>query len=84
MTDIDYVQIDDKVECPICGNLLESFETKEEPGVMIWVDFRDVDHLYSCCDHCHNIIEFSLKNPVEDSLRKGLTINDYEKREKIY
>jgi hypothetical protein len=84
MADIDYVQINDKVECPICGSLLERFETKEGPGVMAWIDFKDVDRFQSRCCHCHNLIEFSLKNPVEDSLRKELTINDYEKRGKIY
>ncbi len=84
MTDIDYVQIDGRAECPICGSLLERFETKEGPGALVFIDFRDVDHFYSRCGHCHNLIEFSLKNPVKNSLRKKLTINDYEKKGKIY
>jgi len=84
MPDIDYVQVDDKVECPICGNLLERFETKEGPGVRAFFDFRNLDHFRSRCEHCHNLIELSLKKPVEDSLRKELTINDYDKKVKIY
>ena len=84
MTDIDYVQIDDKVECPICGKQLERFETKEGPGVQAFIDFRNLNHFHSRCDHCHNLIELYLKKPMEDSFRKELTINDYEKKAKIY
>ena len=84
MSDIDYVQVDNKVKCPICGSPLEKFETKEGPGVRVFVDFRDLNHFYSRCEHCHNLIELSLKEPVEDNLRKELTINDYDKKTKIY
>ena len=84
MTDIDYVQIDKEVECPICGKPLERFETKEGPGVQVFIDFRDLNRFYSRCEHCHNLIEFSLKKPTEGSIRKELTINDYEKKTKIY
>jgi len=84
MADIDYVQVDGRVECPICGRPLERVEPKEGPGALVFVDFRDVDHFHSRCDHCHNLIELSLKKTVADSLRKELTIDDYEKKGKIY
>ena len=84
MPDIDYIQLDDKVECPICGNPLERFETKEGPGVRMFIDFRDVDHFHSRCEHCNNLIELSLNKPVEDNLRKELTINDYSKKSRVY
>lgn len=84
MADIDYVQIDDKVECPICGKPLERFETKEGPGVRAFIDFRNVDHFHSRCEGCRNLIEISLKKSAEDSSRKELTIDNYEKKAKIY
>ena len=84
MSAIDYVQVDDKVECPICSNPLERFETNEGPGVQAFIDFRQVDSFHSRCEHCHNLIEIALKKSIADNLRKELTINDYEKKAKIY
>jgi len=84
MSAIDYVEIDAKVECPICSNPLERFETKEGPGVQAFIDFRQVDHFHSHCEHCHNLIEISLKKPIADNFRKELAIDDYEKKAKIY
>ena len=84
MPEIDYVQIDEKVDCPICGNQLDNFETKEGPGVMMYIDFRDIDHFHCHCGFCHNLVEFSLSKPVEHDLRKKLSISDYEKKGKLY
>ena len=84
MTDIDYVQINEKVECPVCGNPLERFETKEGPGVQAFIDFQNVDHFQSRCASCKNLIEFSLKKQSEGSPRSELAIEDYDKKAKIY
>ena len=84
MYHIDYVKIDEKVECPICGNALDNFETKNGPGALLTLDFKAVDRFYSRCGKCHNSIDFSLKNPVEDEQREKLTIDSYRKKGKIY
>ena len=84
MPETDYVQVDETVECPICGNPLDNYETKEGPGVQMYIDFREVDHFHCHCSRCHNLIEFSPKKTVEHDNRKKLTIKDYEKRGKVY
>jgi hypothetical protein len=35
MKSIDYIEVDEKVECPICENTLDKFETKNGPGASI-------------------------------------------------
>ena len=84
MTEIDYVQIDEKVECPVCGNPLERFETKQGPGVQAFIDFKNLGHFQSRCASCNNLIEFSLKKQSAGCPRGELTIEDYDKKAKIY
>jgi len=84
MTEIDYVQIDDRVECPVCGSPLERFETKEGPGVQAFLDFRNLSHFQSRCESCHNLIEFSRKKKAGGKPSQELGIEDYEKKTKIY
>jgi len=84
MSHIDYIEVDEKVECPICGHILDHFETKEGPGVSITLEFRDTDKFYSRCGNCHNLIEFILEKPEEVKARKDLTISSYKKHKIIY
>ena len=84
MKHIDYVQVDERVECPICGNPLNNYETKDGPGSLITIPYRDIDKFYSHCDHCHNLIEFTLIAPEEVESRKNLTIASYKKHKIIY
>jgi uncharacterized protein (UPF0212 family) len=84
MPDIDYVSLDAEVECPVCGEILGNFETKEGPGVMGNLDFREVDSFYSRCGKCNSIIEFSLKNPAAEDDRARLTIDSYNRKTVIY
>ena len=84
MSHVDYIELHEKVECPICGHALEHFETKEGPGAAITLDFRDIDKFYSRCSNCHSLIEFTLENPDEVKSRKGLTVSSYKKHKIIY
>lgn len=84
MSKIDYVQVDEKVECPICGHSLDSFETKNGPGSLITIDYRDIDKFYSRCNHCHNLIEFTLEKPNEIKSREKLALASYKKHKIIY
>lgn len=84
MSNIDYIEVDEKVECPICGHILDHFETKDGPGSSITLNFIDVDKFYSRCKNCHNLIEFFLEKPEEIKSRKKLTIAYYKKHKIIY
>jgi uncharacterized protein (UPF0212 family) len=84
MHEIDYISLDTDVECPICGEKLGNFETKNGPGAQVTLDFREVDNFYSRCTKCNSIIEFLLKNPVEADAREKLTIDSYQKKSVIY
>ena len=84
MSHIDYIEVDEKVECPICGRILEHFETKDGPGAAITLDFRDSNKFHSRCSNCHNLIEFILEKPEEVKSRKNLTVSSYKKHKIIY
>ncbi len=84
MHDIDYVSLDVDVECPVCGEKLGNFETKDGPGAQVILDFKEVDSFYSRCGKCHSIIEFNLKNPVAGESRDQLTIDSYHRKNVIY
>ena len=53
----DFVDID--VYCPICGEKLPRFQTKDGNPYLNTVDFRDVDNFYTSCDKCGAWIEFT-------------------------
>ncbi|MFA5629317.1 MAG: hypothetical protein WC958_03580 [Dehalococcoidales bacterium] len=84
MNEIDYVSVNEDVECPVCGETLSNFETKSGPGAQVTLDFREVDNFSCRCAKCKSIIEFSLKTAVEEGKRNELTINDYQKKSVIY
>jgi len=84
MSHIDYIEVDEKVECPICGHILEHFETKEGPGAAITLDFKEINKFYSRCSNCHSLIEFTLENADEVKSRKDLAISSYTKHKIIY
>jgi uncharacterized protein (UPF0212 family) len=84
MHEIDYISVDVDVECPVCGEKLGNFETKDGPGAQVTLDFREVDGFYSRCVKCNSVIEFTLKNLVENDDRSRLTIDNYQKKSIIY
>jgi len=84
MPDIDYVSVDAKVNCPVCGSILGNFETKEGPGVDGNLNFREVDSFHSRCGKCKSNIEFTLRNPEEVRDRAQLTIENYNRKSVIY
>jgi uncharacterized protein (UPF0212 family) len=84
MHEIDYVSVDAEVECPVCGEKLGGYETKDGPGIQFTLDFREVDSFYSHCLKCNSIIEFNLKNPVAEKDRAKLTIDSYNRKSVIY
>ena len=84
MHDIDYVSIDLDVPCPVCGEKLGNFETKDGPGVQVTLDFREVDSFYCHCGKCKSMIEFNLKNSVAEEARAQLTLDDYQRKSVIY
>lgn len=84
MHKIDYVSLNVDVECPVCGEKLGNFETKDGPGAMVTLDFKNVNKFYSRCVKCNSIIEFNLKKPVSEEDKAKLTIDDYAKKSVIY
>lgn len=53
----DYVNV--KIECPICGKTLKSFQSKDAKCVMNTIDPMYVDNFYNICFGCNSRIEFS-------------------------
>jgi MinD superfamily P-loop ATPase len=84
MRKYDFIKVDEDVECPVCGQLLDGYETKEGPGSYILLDFRDVDKFCSRCGMCNTLIEFELNQGEEVKSRKELTISSYKNNKVIY
>ena len=84
MPEVDFISLNVEVPCPVCGEKLHNFETKEGPGVGVSLDFKEVDSFYSHCTKCNSIIEFSLKSPVAEGARAKLTLDSYNRKTEIY
>lgn len=68
----DYVNFETK--CPVCGNILKGFQTKDAGNDLECVEFWEVDKFYDSCEICGTWVEFNLKEEV----RKRFTIEDYD------
>lgn len=63
-----------KMKCPVCGNEIPDFQSKDKDCTLSKLKLYEVDNFYSPCHKCGTWIEFNLK--VE--ARKKFTIEDYE------
>lgn len=61
-------------DCPVCGNKVTGFQSKDGECTLSELEFWQVDRFYSHCEVCDTWIEFSLK----EETRKKLTIDDYK------
>ncbi len=66
--------IDYKMKCPVCGNEVSGFQSKDKGCTLSKLKLWQVDNFYAPCDICEAWIEFNLKEEV----RKKFTIDDYE------
>ena len=66
--------IDYNMKCPVCGNEVTDFQSKDKDCIMSKLQLYKVDNFYTSCVICGTWIEFNLK----DEARKKFTINDYE------
>jgi len=66
--------IDYKMKCPVCGNEVDGFQSKDKDCTLGELKVWQVDNFYASCDVCESWIEFNLK----DEARKKFTIDDYE------
>jgi uncharacterized protein with PIN domain len=50
-----------KIECPVCNDILEEFQTKDLGNHLDMVDYRDLLNFYTQCPNCKAWIEFNRK-----------------------
>jgi len=73
----DYVNF--KLKCPRCGKMINEFQTKDGPQLLIKLDFWDVKNFYNSCSACRSWVEFTLKKRPNRKLK----VSDYKKTVKI-
>ena len=56
-----YDNIDFEMGCPVCGAVLNSFQSKDGPCLMDTLDVDDVDQFYDLCHTCKTFITFNRK-----------------------
>lgn len=66
---------DFKVQCPICGEWVTQFQTKDKQD-MGESEVTDVSNFYSGCRGCGSWIEFNRRKPDF----AGMTPNEYAKQ----
>lgn len=84
MSEFDYIQVSEEVNCPICNTALGDFKTKNGPGAQITLDYKEVDRFYCYCSNCHHMVGFTLKKDAEGKSKAERAIEDYDKQSKIY
>jgi len=62
----DYVNYE--MDCPTCGEKLDSFQSKDGRCVLETIEYWEVDNFYDYCDTCKVMVEFNrirtAKEPV--------------------
>ena len=71
----DYVNFE--CECPICGEKVIGFQTKEGPLLLETLEPLDVNNFYSNCSTCGAWIEFYDTDNFSKKGNKPKSINDY-------
>lgn len=57
----DYV-IMDAIPCPVCGELIDGFQSKDGACGLEEVEVADVDNFYSYCEKCGLMVGFYKKD----------------------
>jgi len=66
--------INHQVNCPECGSVVDSFQSKDGVCMLSSLEFWEVDRFYDSCDSCGAWIEYYIK----PQKRQKLEIDDYE------
>lgn len=67
----DHININ--IPCPICGHIIDNFQSKDKHCMMKLLEFWEVDNFYSSCINCGSRIEYKLN----EKSRKKFTLEDY-------
>lgn len=54
----DYVNY--KTDCPVCGNEVNDFQTKDTGCWFEKIEYWQCDNFYASCEYCNTWIEFKL------------------------
>jgi hypothetical protein len=65
----DYIRF--KVKCPLCGTLVQDFQSKDGQCLLETLEYWQVDNFYSYCNNCGNSIEYKLEE------RRKIPLKDY-------
>jgi len=84
-----YDNVSVEVRCDVCGTIVDDFQSKDGCRCLDVLNFWEVNNFYGSCPTCGKWIELTLKKDVAkrlqdafESLRKEITLDDYEKRER--
>jgi hypothetical protein len=50
-----------KIKCPVCGEKISGFQTKDGDLTCSEVDYFEINNFYSNCEKCGHWIEFNRK-----------------------
>lgn len=64
-----------KCKCPVCGEAVNDFQTKEGPCLLETLEPLEVDNFYALCNNCDAWIEFTFISPDKD--KRPNDIEDY-------
>ena len=62
-----------EMSCPICGEKVDGFQSKDGECVLANIDYWEVDNFYTSCPKCDAWIEFTRSFPKEK-----VPITDYK------
>ena len=62
-----------EMDCPKCGDKVNTFQSKSGLCILDILEFWEVDNFYASCDNCGAWIDFTLKVP-----RPKYSLEDYE------
>lgn len=60
-----------ELECPVCGQFVTDFQSKDGPCHLVYVDYRELRNFYSSCGNCKTWLEYKQK-PL-----KAIDLDDY-------
>jgi hypothetical protein len=50
--------VDFSIKCPLCGEMLVGFQTKDLENQLKTVNYKDTKNFYNCCKNCKTSVHF--------------------------
>lgn len=67
------------IECPVCGELVAGFQSKDGRCMLSEVNYWEVNNFYTHCPICGTWIEFYRRTSHQE-----IPLNDYEMMFRVY